>query len=42
MNQLPFKNHQEEVFAVLLSVAGLGMWALMVYVWATPLMPPLQ
>jgi hypothetical protein len=42
MNQFPFKNYQEEVFAVLLSVAGLGMWALMVYVWATHLMPPLQ
>ena len=42
MNQLPFKNHQDEIFAVLLSVVGLGIWVLLVYEWATHLKLPVQ
>jgi len=42
MNKLTFEKHEDEVFAVLLSVLGLGMWVFLVYELATHLMPPLQ
>jgi hypothetical protein len=40
MNKLTFKKHEDEVFAVLLSVLGLGMWVFLVYELATHLISP--